>query len=210
MVTDDIHRWLERTLGSAVEVQAVAGRDGHHVHRIQAADGRLAFLKAAPDTEGERARLEWLDGRVPAPRVLGFRKAVGSQDLLLTSAVAGRDLTTLVDHPDRVVALLAAGLRQLHSLDASGCPFGERGPGAVLVHGDACLPNLLTDGARITGYVDLAECGLGSPQDDLAAAVWSLDFNLGPGHGLRFLHAYGVTDADEPMVDRLRAAYDGD
>ncbi len=210
MVTDEIHRWLERTLGSAVEVQPVAGRDGHRIHRVEVADGRLAFLKAAPDADGERARLEWLDGRAPAPRVLGFRQAAGADDLLLTSAVGGRDLTTLVDHPDRVVALLATGLRQLHSLDASGCPFGAPGRGSVLIHGDACLPNVLSDGTRITGYVDLAECGLGDPQDDLAAAVWSLDYNLGPGHGLRFLRAYGVTDADEPMVDRLRAAYDGD
>jgi aminoglycoside phosphotransferase len=210
MATDDIHGWLEATLGSAVRLRQVLSRDGHRVDRVETADGRVAFLKAVPDAHGERDRLEWLDGRVPAPRVLGFRRSAAADDLLLISAVDGRDLTTLVDDPDRVVALLAAGLRAFHAVDAAGCPFGVPGPESVLIHGDACLPNLLTDGQRVTGYVDLADCGLGDPQDDLAAAVWSLQFNLGPGHGLRFLRAYGVEGADEPMVERLRAVYEAE
>jgi aminoglycoside phosphotransferase len=40
------------------------------------------------------------------------------------------------------------------------------------VHGDACLPNFVR---------------IDSPEIDLAAAVWSLDHNLGPGFGGAFL-----------------------
>jgi hypothetical protein len=45
--------------------------------------------------------------------------------------------------------------------------------------------------------------GVGDVEVDLSAAVWRLQYNLGPGFGLGFLNAYGRMDATDRDVDRL-------
>ena len=49
--------------------------------------------------------------------------------------------------------------------------------------------------------------GVGDVEVDLSAAVWSLQYNLGPVR-LGFLKAYGRPDATEHDVERLRAVRD--
>jgi aminoglycoside phosphotransferase len=49
--------------------------------------------------------------------------------------------------------------------------------------------------------------GVGDVEVDLSAAVWSLQYNLGPGYGRGFLKAFGRPDATDRDVDRLRAVY---
>ncbi|MGH7765611.1 MAG: phosphotransferase [Candidatus Dormibacteraceae bacterium] len=49
--------------------------------------------------------------------------------------------------------------------------------GNVLVHGDYCLPNVLIDAGELSAVVDVGRCGLGNPADDLAAGVWTLQYN---------------------------------
>ena len=46
-------------------------------------------------------------------------------------------------------------------------------------HGDACLPNFLTDGERLTGIVDLGRAGVAHPAQDWALAIRSMRDNLG-------------------------------
>ena len=48
----------------------------------------------------------------------------------------------------------------------------------VLTHGDLCLPNILTDGRRVTGFVDCGRMGPGDPWQDLAIAWRSLRDNF--------------------------------
>ena len=73
-----------------------------------------------------------------------------------------------------------------------------------LVHGDACLPNVLFAGGRFTGFVDCGGAGRGDRHSDLFWTVWSLGYNLKTdAWGDRFLDAYG-RDAVDP--DRMRAA----
>ncbi|NYE74949.1 phosphotransferase [Microlunatus parietis] len=165
-----------------LEWQVVYQRDGRCTKRLHGGD-EVLFLKTAPDLRAERDRLRWLGRHLPAPPVLGFRP--GDPDLLLTRAGIGRDLTD-DNHrrkPVLVVQLLAAALRRLHGIDPDTCPFGRQGPGLVVVHGDACLPNFLATGERITGYLDVGELRIDRAEVDLAAAVWSLQHNLGPGWG---------------------------
>jgi len=66
----------------------------------------------------------------------------------------------------------------------------------VLVHGDFCLPNVLLDEhasgeLRITGLIDCGRAGLGDRHQDLALAIRSLAYNLGPESVSSFLNAYG-------------------
>lgn len=73
-----------------------------------------------------------------------------------------------------------------------------------LVHGDACLPNVMFRGGRFTGFVDCGGAGRGDRHGDLFWTVWSLMYNLKTdAWGDRFLDAYG-RDAVDP--ERLRAA----
>jgi aminoglycoside phosphotransferase len=76
----------------------------------------------------ERGVLEWLGGKLPAPKVIAYVEDGGSDHLLMT-AVQGVDAATLARaHAygrQKLVRLLAQGLRHLHSLSPSGCPFDQ-------------------------------------------------------------------------------------
>ena len=62
----------------------------------------------------------------------------------------------------------------------------------VLLHGDYCLPNILLDGWRFSGFIDLGQGGVGDRHIDLFWGVWTLEFNLGTdAYADRFLDAYG-------------------
>jgi kanamycin kinase len=104
--------------------------------------------------------------------------------------------------------MLASGLQAFHSANTSGCPFTSYMPGESLVHGDACLPNIIgRDDGTVNGYIDLGEMGVGDVEVDLSAAVWTLQYNLGPGLGERFLRACGSPDPTEQHVRRLWTIY---
>jgi len=171
---------------------------------------RAWFLKLARNLGSERDRLEWIDGRISAPCVIGFRPG-SERDALLTSAVDGANLASLckVWPREQTAERLADALRVLHAVPAADCPFADSSPCGVLLHGDACLPNVMFhDNGDLSGFVDLGEMRVGDAEVDLSAAVWSLQFNLGPGIGLSFLRQYGVSGADDRKVERLCHLYE--
>jgi aminoglycoside phosphotransferase len=95
----------------------------------------------------------------------------------------------------------AAVLTDLERL-AGDLGDGER----AVTHGDLCLPNVLVDQARTTGFVDVGRAGLAEPHTDVADMVRSLRSHLnpqfGPEHAERFLDAYG-RDRVDPARLRL-------
>ena len=177
------------------------------VWRLEGASG-VVYVKRAHDLEDERDRTVWLAGRLPVPEVLGLFHAFGD-DWLLTRAMPGMPLSdrSLGWEPSRVAQEMGEILRDIHAVDAKGCPFGERRAGHVLIHGDYCLPNVLVQDGRLSGLVDVGGAGLGDPQDDLAAGVWSLHYNYGPGHAREFLDAYGWPPMSDKAIERLRRRY---
>ncbi len=210
MLLPSLVEWLESVgvPARAAEVAMVRSNEINEVHRL-AAGGRVVFVKRGPGLRGEHDRLRWLAGRVPAPGVVAWREARDG-DVLVTSAVAGTDLAELAGRtpPERVVALLAGALARFHAVPTDGCPFVNRSDGNILVHGDACLPNILVADGRVTGFIDLGEAGRGQRETDLAAAIWSLQYNFGCGYGARLLAAYGWPRTDDDEVERLRRSYD--
>ena len=166
------------------------------------------FIKRAAHLEGERARLVWLDGRWPVPRMAGFFHELGD-DWLLTHPVPGVPMSekSLGWEPDRVAVTLGAILRRLHATDAVGCPFGVAKPANVLVHGDYCLPNVLVEDGKLSGLVDVGLSGLGNPETDLAAGLWTLNYNYGPGFARPFLDAYGWPPMSDASIEKLRRKY---
>ncbi|MFG1925934.1 phosphotransferase [Cryptosporangium sp. NPDC048952] len=168
------------------------------------------------DLEHERVRLQWLEGRHPAPRVILWSQDERAQ-WLVTSMVTGEHAVGAgwrVRHRQAIEAI-AAGLRALHAVPVDDFPaewtaqtWLSRSPSAlglrpeirdpVLVHGDACAPNTLISAAGVwTGNVDFGDLAVGDRWADLAIAAMSLDWNFGEGHQDEFYAAYGV--APDPV-----------
>ena len=152
-----------------------------------------AYLKLASDLAPEAQRLQWLDGRLPTPKLISTGRCE-STDWLVTTALPGLALSNLkhTEPAARITQQLAEALHLVHQTPAHDCPFGEQSSTSVLVHGDACLPNFLFVDGALSGIVDLGQCGLGDFRSDLATAVWSVQYNLGSGHASSFLNAYGI------------------
>ena len=91
----------------------------------------VAYLKIMESVSGddllrEKQILDWLQGRLPVPRVLYFEQ-VGQLQYLLLSAIPGRSAESEVylsgSAAQGMVRALARGLRQIHALGISDCPF---------------------------------------------------------------------------------------
>jgi kanamycin kinase len=176
--------------------------------RLVGPDGQVRYLKVSQlgqraSLADERARMEWAAPWLPVPPVLAH-DSDGYDEWLLTAGLPGVNAVddALRADPPRLVPLLAEGLRLFHErLPAAECPFDgrvgldERPPGdqdPVVCHGDYCLPNVLIDDWRVSGFVDLGELGVDDRWADLTMATWSVTRNLGPGWEELFLEAYGV------------------
>jgi len=207
-------------LPPAVRAAAMAAVGGGRLHkefawmswagtvwRLEGESGTV-YVKRAGHLQDEYVRTKWLAGRLPVPEVLGLFHGFGDE-WLLTKAMPGVPLSdrSLGWEPARVARRLGEILRDIHALDATGCPFGEPGVGRVLIHGDYCLPNVLVDDGRLTGLIDVGGAGLGDPQDDLAAGVWTLQYNYGQGLAREFLDSYGWPPMSDRAIERLRRRY---
>ena len=78
----------------------------------------------------------------------------------------------------------------------------------TLIHGDACLPNVMAEGGAFRSFIDVAMGGIGDRHIDLYWAVWSLEYNLKTdAYTDVFLDLYGRGDFSEDMF-RVIAAFE--
>jgi kanamycin kinase len=177
------------------------------------------------DLELERARLEWLAPRHPAPPVVGFGGDAEAQWLVTAALPGGYAVgdTWRARRPEAIRAI-ATGLRAIHAVPIDDFPpawteqvwvgrapanLGTRPPidDPVLVHGDACAPNtLISEAGEWTGHVDLGDLAVGDRWADLAVASMSLDWNFGEGHQGTFFAEYGI-DPDEDRIAYYRVLW---
>ncbi len=77
----------------------------------------------------------------------------------------------------------------------------------VLIHGDYCLPNILLNNWKFSGFIDIGNGGIGDRHIDLFWGIWTLGFNLKTdAYRTRFLDAYGRDKVDEPLLKVISAA----
>ncbi|UUZ89362.1 aminoglycoside 3'-phosphotransferase [Paenibacillus sp. P25] len=117
----------ERTRGYSWE-QITLGMSEASVFRLQD-DGNTYYLKIQPNRAvehlwQERDRLLWLQGKLPVPEVLAYEQDDRSEYLLITE-IRGVNASDPSHRPHlpELMALLASGLRSIHSVDTAGCPF---------------------------------------------------------------------------------------
>lgn len=78
----------------------------------------------------------------------------------------------------------------------------------TLLHGDYCLPNIMLDKWRFTGFIDVGCGGVGDKHIDLFWGAWTLRFNLKTDAWCsRFLDCYGRENFD-PEILRAIAAFE--
>ena len=77
----------------------------------------------------------------------------------------------------------------------------------TLIHGDYCLPNVLLDGWKFSGFIDLGNSGVADRHIDLFWGAWTLGFNLHTDmYRGRFFDAYGRDRVDEDLIRVVAAA----
>ena len=111
--------WTRITIGESLSDIFCLNRSGH----------AALYLKIAPmahwmELLREKKRLDWLQGRLPVPDVVGYETDDRNEYLLLTP-LPGRHVATLTveELNEKIVHLLATGLRAIHAIPIHDCPF---------------------------------------------------------------------------------------
>lgn len=77
----------------------------------------------------------------------------------------------------------------------------------VLLHGDYCLPNIILNNWKLSGFIDVGNGGVGDRHIDIFWGVWTLEYNMKTNkYRERFLDAYGRDKADEAILKIVAAA----
>ncbi|MDE6725289.1 MAG: aminoglycoside 3'-phosphotransferase [Ruminiclostridium sp.] len=77
----------------------------------------------------------------------------------------------------------------------------------VLLHGDYCLPNIILNDGKLSGFIDVGCGGVGDRHIDIFWGLWSLWYNLKTDKYCgRFLDAYGRDKADAEVLKIIAAA----
>lgn len=87
----------------------------------------------------------------------------------------------------------------------------QAGKGALerntLLHGDYCLPNIMLDNWRFSGFIDVGNGGVGDRHVDIFWGAWTLWYNLKTDkYSHRFLDAYGRDKVDMEKLKIIAAA----
>ena len=186
-VPEVVDQGSERSVAWLVTT-GLPGQDGTHPSQL----GRPAELARAL----ARGLRRFHDAAPVDSCPFDFRLAAASEHVRTRLASgqidAARDFHPEFGHltPERAVELLESTRPDSEDL--------------VVCHGDYCPPNILIEEGKATGYVDLGELGVADRWWDLAAATWSLTWNLGPGFEGVFLAEYGAElDLDRQAFYRL-------
>ncbi|MBS4534310.1 aminoglycoside 3'-phosphotransferase [Clostridium sp. D2Q-14] len=90
------------------------------------------YLKISPDDDSsylisEKEKLEWLQDKIPVPKIHFFKVEKGFQ-YLLTSKILGEDALSrnVRRRPIMLIKAVAKGLKKIHAIDIEDCPFDER------------------------------------------------------------------------------------
>lgn len=86
------------------------------------------------------------------------------------------------------------------------CANGKYLKNDTLLHGDYCLPNVMLDDWKFSGFLDVGQGGVGDRHIDIFWGVWTLYFNLKTNAWYdRFLDVYGREKIEPEMLRTVAA-----
>lgn len=106
----------------------------------------------------------------------------------------------LVDENDLEPQYRGKPVQDLYALLLASLPESQD---LVFTHGDYCLPNVMIQDGKLSGFIDLGRAGVSDRYVDLALAVRSLQYN---GYGAPelvelFFQTYGLEDLDQAKME---------
>lgn len=196
-------QWVSKILDQPFKAYKHQHSHQDEVYKIEAQRGGY-YLKISTSLKAEHDNLKKLEILLNVPRVIDFYD-VGQKDYLLLTELPGKNLAELIKEWSDVdiVDTFARAIKQLHSVNASEV-FPEASSKDVVLHGDMALPNIIISNEGHIGYIDFGQMTFGSPELDLADAIWSLQRNIGLGYGELFLKKYGPVTVT-PKVEKALA-----
>ena len=199
--------WLSRLIGDAFQPQKPSWSTQNNVYKITTPH-KTYYLRIATDLKVEHNNLKTLRPFLRVPNVIGFEK-ISDKDHLLISALPGKNLCEFIGQwtNEEITKKFAVAVKEFHALDLHKIFPQQSAAGSVVLHGDMSLPNIMYTKEVFSGYIDVAKLSLGSADDDLADALWSLQRNLGPGYGELFLKEYGITTLSPKLTKALEFKY---
>ncbi len=147
---DQIPTELLKIIGPTKWEEISIGYSDSSVYKLSHMNQPSFYLKIAASSAqsnllAERERLDWLQNRLPVPKILYHEQNQEQQFLLLSEIPGLMSCDELfAGKVEQVVRLLAAGLKDLHSLDISECPF-DRSLNVVMQEARYNLDNGLVD-----------------------------------------------------------------
>ena len=185
------------SLGLSAEVLSFAGTEENDfllTRRIPGEDCTHAMYRAEPERLCETAAL-----LLRKLHETGAAECPAADRLDTYKASAARGLAHGPYNPDHFrIAWEFPSEREARAAAERGLPLLKK---EVLIHGDYCLPNILLDNWRFSGFIDVGAGGIADRHIDLVWGIWSLAFNLGTARRTdRFLDAYGRDQTDPEML----------
>lgn len=120
---------LQPFVAGAAWSRITVGESLSDIFRLDRSGQAALYLKIAPRAQRmellwEKKRLDWLQGRLPVPDVVGYETDDRNEYLLITP-LPGRHVADLTaeESNEKIVQLLAAGLRAIHAIPIRDCPF---------------------------------------------------------------------------------------
>ena len=120
---------LQPLVEGAAWTRITVGESMADIFRLDRSGHAALYLKIAPRSHRmellrEKKRLDWLQGRLPVPAVVGYETDDRNEHLLLTS-LTGRHVASLIveEANEMIVHRLATGLRAIHAVPIHDCPF---------------------------------------------------------------------------------------
>jgi aminoglycoside phosphotransferase len=199
-------QWLTKVLGTSFKSSKHIHSHQDEVYRIETQRSGY-YLKMSATLTSEHDNLKRLAGFLNVPKVIDYY-GTDEKDYLLISELPGKNLVELIgEWPDLdIVDTFAEAIRHLHSVNASQI-FPEADSNDVLLHGDMALPNIIISEQGKIGYIDFGQLSFGSPELDLADAIWSLQRNIASDYGKVFLEKYGSATMTPKLEKALAFRY---
>lgn len=153
-------------------------RSGDEVYSV----GNKYILKVSDKVSRLREEYEkdsWISGMISAPKPVLFLLE-GGKAYYLREHLDGENLCgdEFLSNPEFLVDLLVNAINTLHNTKILDEKYILDEGYDTLIHGDFCLPNILVNDGKISGFIDLGDSGIGDPWRDYAWCIWSLRYNL--------------------------------